>query len=346
MASLSGCGENPLETDRDSSGGKGRPWSRDALVLPKVIAPAAAQGATDGEQVGGSLTTPAHARMFQPLPNLRLAARFPPRADEGAGLAEGLGPHPRLVARKATALFFGQVASRSAGGPVGLDLRDAVRDLVLAQNLAPLAATLFRQGGALALERFGQEGQRLTSGVVIQDADGGGEIEASHPPNPGRPISQEHAPLGLGEPAANGFGAPAGTPFPGRNEVGDIRRRSLIPLRARAGRIGPAVREHGPDLDLARAGPPVLAAASPEFLAAPRRAGPGGAPAANVPGGGSEDRPLGLAPLARARPPLCATRCWIGRASISSPADARRSWRAACQPAPRPGTSSAPPRGE
>lgn len=67
--------------------GKGQPPSEIAMVLAEAFEPTTEQSTTNGQQVGGSLKAPEHARLLEPLADHRLAAGFHhPGADEKAGL--------------------------------------------------------------------------------------------------------------------------------------------------------------------------------------------------------------------------------------------------------------------
>src|SRR5947209_20112717 len=71
-----GCRANPLRFERDSLRSKGQSSSNVVVMFPKAIEPATEQGTTDGEQMGSSLATPEHTRVFKTLADHGLAPGF------------------------------------------------------------------------------------------------------------------------------------------------------------------------------------------------------------------------------------------------------------------------------
>src|SRR5260370_30823226 len=56
--------------------GQGQPTSEVAVMFPKILEPAAEQGATNRQQVRSAFAAPEHARVFETLTHNRFAARL------------------------------------------------------------------------------------------------------------------------------------------------------------------------------------------------------------------------------------------------------------------------------
>src|ERR1022692_1905867 len=94
----------------------------------------------------------------------------------------------------------------------------------------------------------------LAGVVVVQDANGAGEIDARQFPDPDGPVSQEDDDAGSGDAAPQGFGAQEGSELLRGDNVGNVRGGAIIPFRALVWLVGFAVGVNRPDFDLARAG--------------------------------------------------------------------------------------------
>ena len=139
-----GVGKTRWQRNGGSLCGKSQRLSSSAVVFPKVVKPAAEQGTAHGQQLGSPVATPEHPGLFESLSYHGLAARLDhARANEIAGLAEGLIEHARAVALQVGDLFFGQSAPLSLGGQVGFSLSDDLGDFIFQERPAPLAVASF-----------------------------------------------------------------------------------------------------------------------------------------------------------------------------------------------------------